>query len=148
MRARGGPMEGVVVARVRGGSAIRVPWAIVPATGGRLLRAVSLAPMTFAPSDTRPALLTVNAGRVLSGSSGTDIRPVARLDVELFRANGEPLGLLARLRDVLPGRIEFGLTGRDPAGRRLAPGTYLVGVVATSVDGSGTTSRKVRFVLR
>jgi subtilisin family serine protease len=148
MRARGGPIEGVVVARVRGVSAIRVPWAIVPATGGDLLRAVSLAPTTFAPSDTRPALLTVNAGRVLAGSSGTDIRPVARLDVELFRANGEPLGLLARLRDVLPGRIEFGLTGRDPAGRRLAPGTYLVGVVATSVDGSGTTSRKVRFVLR
>ena len=148
MRARGGPMEGVVVARVRGGSAIRVPWAIVPTTGGGLLRAVSLAPTTFAPSDTRPALLTVNAGRVLAGSSGTDIRPVARLDVELFRANGEPLGLLARLRDVLPGRIEFGLTGRDPAGRRLAPGTYVVRVVATSVDGSGTTSRKVRFVLR
>jgi subtilisin family serine protease len=144
LRARGEPMEGVVVARVRGGSAIRVPWAIVPASRGALLGAVSLAPTTFAPSDMRPALLTVNAGRVV----GTGIRPVARLDVELFRANGDPLGLLARLRDVLPGRIAFGLTGRDPAGRRLAPGAYVVRVVATSVDGSRGTRREVRFVLR
>jgi hypothetical protein len=141
------PIEGVVVARVRGGGAIRVPWAIAPATGG-LLGAVTLAPAAFAASDTRPALLTVDAGRVLTASGAAEIRPLARLDVELLGANGGRIGLLARLRDVLPGRIAFGLTGRDPEGRRLPPGRYAVRVVATSVDGSRSTSRKVRFVLR
>ena len=42
------PIEGVVVARVRGGGAIRVPWAIAPAARGPLLGAVSLAPAAFA----------------------------------------------------------------------------------------------------
>ena len=44
------------------------------------------------------------------------VQPVARLDVELWRG-GERLGLLARLRDLLPGRVAIGLTGRDPDGR-------------------------------
>ena len=142
------PIEGVVVARVRGGGAIRVPWAIAPAARGPLLGAVSLAPAAFAASDTQPALLTVDAGRVLAGPGAAEIRPLARLDVELYRSTGERVGLLARLRDVLPGRIEFGLTGRDPAGTLLPPGRYVVRVVATSVDGSRPTSRKVRFALR
>ncbi len=142
------PIEGVVVARVRGGGAIRVPWAIAPAARGPLLGAVSLAPAAFAASDTQPALLTVDAGRVLAGSGAAEIRPLARLDVELYRSTGERVGLLARLRDVLPGRIEFGLTGRDPTGTLLPPGRYVVRVVATSVDGSRPTSRKVRFTLR
>jgi len=142
------PIEGVVVARVRGGGAIRVPWAIAPPVHGPLLGAVSLVPAAFAASDRRPALLTVDAGRVLAGSRATEIRPLARLDVELYRSTGERVGLLARLRDVLPGRIELGLTGRDPAGRPLPPGRYVVRVVATSVDGGRPTSRKARFTLR
>jgi subtilisin family serine protease len=142
------PIEGVVVARVRSGGTIRVPWAIAPVVRGPLLGAVSLAPAAFAASDAQPALLTVDAGRVLAGSGAAEIRPLARLDVELYRSTGERVGLLARLRDVLPGRIEFGLTGRDPAGRLLPPGRYVVRVVATSVDGSRSTSRNVRFALR
>ena len=141
------PIEGVVVARVHGAGAIRVPWAIAPVARGPLLGAVSLAPAAFAASDTRPALLTVDAGRVLAGAAA-EIRPLARLDVVLYRASGERIGLLARIRDVLPGRIELGLTGRDPTGRRLPPGRYVLRVVATSVDGSRSTSRKARFTLR
>ena len=114
--------RGVVVARVRGGGTIRVPWAIAPAARGPLLGAVSLVPAAFAASDTQPALLTVDAGRVLAGSGAAEIRPLARLDVELYRSTGERVGLLARLRDVLPGRYEFGLTGRDPAGTLLPSG--------------------------
>jgi hypothetical protein len=85
---------------------------------------------------------------VLAGSGAAEILPLARLDVELYRATGERVGLLARLRDVLPGRIEFGLTGRDPAGAMLPRGKYIVRLVATSVDGSRSTSRNVRFALR
>ena len=62
------------------------------------------------------------------------LRPLARLDVELWRA-GSVLGLLARLRDVLPGRYAFGLTGRGPRGGRLARGTYRLRVVALPPDG-------------
>ena len=51
-----------------------------------------------------------------------EIRPLSRLDVVLWRADGTQVGLLARLRDVLPGRDTFGLTGRDPDGQLLPPG--------------------------
>ena len=137
------PMEGVVVARVAGTPAIRVPWAIAPETAGPLLRRVTLEPRTFAPSDTSPAVLTVDAGSLAGG-----IRPLARLDVELLAADGRPLGLLARLRDVLPGRDTFGITGRDPGGRPLPPGTYVIRVTAVSVDGGAAARRKARFSLR
>ena len=44
-----------------------------------------------------------------------------RLDVELRTAGGKRLGLLARLRDLLPGRYAFGLTGHGPTGQLLDP---------------------------
>ena len=62
------------------------------------------------------------------------LRPVARLDIELWRG-GERIGLLARLRDVLPGRYAFGLTGRGPGGRPLAAGLYRLRVVAVPPEG-------------
>ncbi|HVM58415.1 MAG TPA: S8 family serine peptidase [Gaiellaceae bacterium] len=136
-------MEGVLVARAGEALAVRVPWAIAPAAAGPLLRKVTLAPRAFAPSDTSPAVLTVDAGSVANG-----IRPLARLDVELLGAGGRRLGLLARLRDVLPGRTVFGITGRDPSGRPLPPGTYAVRVTAVSVDGAVAARRKARFSLR
>ena len=141
-------VEGVVVAHSAGGT-IRIPWAIAQASGdGDLLGSVSLSPSAFRASETRPALLTVDAGRVSTTSGSREIQPVARLDVELLRADGTRVGLLARLRDVLPGRYTFGLTGRDAAGRVLAPGKYVVRVLATSVDGGRPSSRKARFTLR
>jgi len=128
------PIDGVVVARVHGAPAIRVPWAIAPAPAGPLLRGVALSPR---------GVLTVDAGSV-----SPRVRPLARLDVDLLAADGRSLGLLARLRDVLPGRYVFGLTGRDPAGRPLPPGEYAVQVVGTSVDGGAAARRKARFSLR
>ena len=50
------------------------------------------------------------------------------------------LGLLARLRDLLPGRYVFGLTGRDPAGASLPPGAYRLRIAAIPADG-GPPSR-------
>ena len=61
------------------------------------------------------------------------LRPLSQLDVELWRG-GERLGRLARLRDVLPGRYAFGLTGRGPAAAaRSWP--YRLRVVALPPDG-------------
>ena len=77
-----------------------------------------------------------------------EIEPVARLDVVLGRADGTRVGLLARLRDVLPGRYTFGLTGRGPDGQVLRPGPYVATVLAYPVDGGRPSTRKVGFTLR
>ena len=63
------PATGAVVVEPIGAQPLRVPWAI---TFGRprrdLLGEVALEPSTFAPSDVRPALLTVVATMVAPGS--------------------------------------------------------------------------------
>jgi hypothetical protein len=50
--------------------------------------------------------------------------------LQLLRGDGTDLGVLVRLRDLLPGRYAFGLTGRSPAGNVLGRGTYIVRIVA------------------
>ena len=64
------------------------------------------------------------------------MRPLDVLEVQLRRPNGELLGVLARRREVLPGRYTFGLTGRGPEGERLRRGPYVVRVVARPGDGT------------
>jgi subtilisin family serine protease len=144
-----GPADGAVVARVEGGAELRVPWAIDfrPASVG-LIRSARLSAQTFAASDTTPALLSIDAGRLLEVSGRPAIVPVRRLDVELWRAGGTEVGLLTRMRDVLPGRYTLGLTGRGPDGRPLPRGRYVLRVVAYPVDSGSASSRKLGFTLR
>ena len=71
------------------------------------------------------------------------LQPVRRLDVLLLDRDGEVLGLLARLRDVLPGQYAFGLTGRGPDGLRLEPGPYRLRLVAWPAAGGSPTRRTV-----
>ena len=71
-------------------------------------------------------MLGVDAGQVLDVAGRPQIRPVRQLDVLLYRSDGTAVGLLARLRDVLPGRYTFGITGRAPDGQLLPPGDYQV----------------------
>ena len=47
--------------------------------------------------------------------------PLEELRIDLFHSD-RLLGTIARLRDVLPGRYAFGLTGRGPRGRQLPRG--------------------------
>ncbi|HVS85778.1 MAG TPA: S8 family serine peptidase [Gaiellaceae bacterium] len=147
--ARGSTIEGIFVATpTTGGSQLRIPWALrFPARPVSLLGRVFLSQTTFSPGDATPAALSVDAGRLFGASARPDVRALSRLDVELWRG-GTDLGVLARLRDVLPGRYTFGLTGRGPDGAVLSPGNYAVVVVATPVDGGNPTRRKVRFELR
>ena len=130
--------DGAVVVSVAGGGEIRVPWAIAYARPASLIRAVTLS----------HARLIVDAGNVLDVAGRREIRPLERLDVELRRAGGPEMGLLARVRDVLPGRYVFGITGRGPAGATLQPGRYLVTVVAYPTDGGSPSRRTVGFGLR
>jgi hypothetical protein len=144
------PAEGVVVVRAPGSGSIRIPWAITfggPSTG--LLGAVQLSQRAFKPSDVRPALLTLRAGKVLRSPMGDEIRPVRRLDVDLLRANGERIGLLARLRDLIPGHVAIGITGRDPDGGLLPRGAYRLRLTAWPTERVGPPSRTVvRFRIR
>jgi hypothetical protein len=75
------------------------------------------------------------------------VHPVARLDYELWHA-GKRLGLLARLRDQLPGRVAIGLTGRGPAGAPLDPGRYTVRLVAVPTSKAPPTIRTIAFRIR
>ncbi len=143
-----GSAEGAVELLPRGSTPLRVPWAITFGASGRpLLSAVALSSSAFRPSDTTPAVLSLRAGGLTQEPTGLQVEPLARLDVELWRG-GERLGLLARLRDVLPGQVAIGLTGRDPEGTRLAAGRYRIRLLAVPTAGEPATRRTIAFRIR
>ena len=141
--------DGSVVVAVAGGGRIRVPWAIAfGAADVDLIAGATLSSTSFAASDTKPALLAVDAGRVLEVDGRPEVRPLSRLDVVLWRADGTQVGVLARLRDVLPGRVTFGVTGRGPDGQLLPPGDYVLRVVGYPMEPGPPTRRRLPFTLR
>jgi len=138
-------VRGSLVLRVRNGRWLRVPWAVaVPVAKARVVSNLVLSRRAFEPSDTEPAVLAFVAGRVDGPSERPQLRPLSELVVDLYR--GERLvGTLARVRDVLPGRYAFGLTGRGPRGKRLPKGEYEIRVTGTPVDGGEATESRARF---
>src|SRR5262249_31882705 len=128
-----------------GGIPIRVPWTAVIGAPPPLITAVTLSSQKFTPSETSPAVLVFRAGSVVHTAGGASIQPVLRLDLALRNAKGQTYGLLARLRDVLPGRYAFGLTGRDPKGRLLGPGDYVVRLTAVPTAPARPTVVQVHF---
>ncbi len=142
-----GAVTGAVRLAVAGGGRVRIPWAVaLPGRGAPLLGQIRLSTSSFRASDRAPAVLSVRAGSVTDRAGRIQLRPLARLDVELWRGQ-EKLGLLARLRDVLPGSYAFGLTGRGPNGGGLPPGRYRLRVLAVPPDGT-YERRFVRFQIR
>jgi Subtilase family len=143
------PAEGVVIVTPAAGREIRVPWAI---TFGRRLPAglasVRLSTRAFSPSDAAPALLSFVAGSVPRSAGEPVVLPLSRLDLELWSPIGGRIGLLARLRDVLPGRYSFGVTGRDPTGAVLPRGVYRLRLVAFATDLGPPTVRTVGFTIK
>ena len=132
---RVGAIQGRARLEVSGGGRVVVPWAVaLPFKGSALIGGVAISTRAFRASDRAPAVLTVQAGQVRDLAGRRQLRPVSRLDVELWRGS-ERLGLVARLRDVLPGRYAFGLTGRGPRGGALAKGAYRLRVLAVPPDG-------------
>ena len=142
-----GSIEGRARLEVSGGSRIFVPWAVaLPVRGTALIAQIALSARAFRASDTAPAVLTVQAGQVRDLAGRRQVRPLARLDVELWRGRTR-IGLLARLRDVLPGRYAFGLTGRGPRGGGLAAGPYRLRILAVPPEGRAE-AETVRFRIR
>ena len=103
---------------------------------------------TITPSDTKPTLLSFVAGAVPQSDAGQDVRPLAQLDLELWSPAGGRVGLLARMRDVLPGRYSYGVTGRDPSGAILPAGDYVLKLVAYPTDNGRPTLRTIRFRIK
>ena len=132
---------GVIVVSAEGAQPVRVPWAIAlrQAELAPLVGEVELSHRRFSPSDAAPVVLAFRAGRVDQSLDGEMIEPVGVLELELWKAGGRRLGMLARMRDVLPGRYAFGLTGRDPHGKVLPRGDYVLRLRAHPVDGDDGT---------
>jgi minor extracellular serine protease Vpr len=132
---------GVIMVSADGAQPVRVPWAIARREAGRapLVGDVQLSHQEFSPSDRAPVVLAFRAGRVDPALDGEMIEPVGVLELELWTASGRRLGVLARLRDVLPGRYAFGLTGRGPSGKVLSEGAYVIRLRAHPVDGDDGT---------
>jgi subtilisin family serine protease len=143
------PAEGVVIVAPAAGRELRVPWTI---TFGKRrppgLASVRLSTRRFSPSDAAPALLSFVAGSVRRSAGEPDVLPLSRLDLELWSPGGGRIGLLARLRDVLPGRYSFGVTGRDPTGAVLPHGDYQLRLVAFATDTGPPTTRTVGFTIK
>jgi minor extracellular serine protease Vpr len=128
---------GVLIVSADGAQPVRVPWAVArrEARKAPLVGDIQLSHHTFEPSNRAPVVLAFRAGRVDGVADGEMIEPVGVLDLELWTADGRKLGVLARMRDVLPGKYAFGLTGRAPSGRVLAEGSYVLRLRAHPVDG-------------
>jgi minor extracellular serine protease Vpr len=143
---------GVLVVAADGVGAVRVPWAVAPRPeSGRLVGDVALSNSVFSPSDAAPVVLAFRAGLAEASEGGERIEPVGLLEVELWTAGDRNLGVLARLRDVLPGRYAFGLTGRDPSGRVLREGDYVLRLRAHPVDaddGARPSTAQARFTIQ
>lgn len=140
-------LGGALRVRVRGGSTLQVPWTIaVPLANRDLIPSARLSNSRFAPSDVEPAVLTVVAGRVDGSPERPQLQPLSELTIDLYRRDRR-LGRLAFVRDVLPGRYSFGITGRGVNGRRLPPGEYALRLTATPVGGGETDEETVPFTI-
>ena len=115
----------------RGSQPLVVPWSVLLAPPpDDLIGDIKLSERSFEPSDLTPAVLSVRLGTIERVRGRDVLQPVRRLDIFLAEDEGGVVGLLARLRDVLPGQYAFGLTGRGPDGNRLASGRYRLRLVA------------------
>lgn len=132
-----GRAGGAFVVAPRGSRAVRLPWAVFFRSDREtpLLTGAALSHREFAPSDTAPAVLAFQAGTVFSNATGNAVEPVETLVAELWTAGGRRIGVLARLRNLLPGRYALGVTGRGPRGHELRPGRYILRLLARPVAG-------------
>ena len=143
------PAEGSIVVTPVGGTPLHLPWSITFAKPpAAVLGPLKLSTTSFKPSDAGPALLTFRAGQLALQGGRDAVQPVSQLTLQLVDSDGNDLGTLATLRDLLPGRYAFGLTGRTPAGNTLAPGHYSLRVTAIPSLPGPTSREHVAFTIK
>jgi subtilisin family serine protease len=142
-----GVATGDLVLRASGSPEVHVPWAIaVPEQAVDLVSRLSLRSTGGRVSDATPAVLSLVVGAV-TATPDPQVRAVDLLEVQLWRA-GKLLGVLAKRRELLPGRYAFGLTGRGADGERLPAGSYVVRVVARPGDGARKQAESITYRVR
>jgi subtilisin family serine protease len=146
LSSEAGIATGEIVLRAPGAPEVHVPWAVAVPPAADLLSRLSVKQPRSRVSDESPAILTLVAGAV-SAAADPQVRAVGELEIELWRGP-QRLGVLARRRELLPGRYTFALTGRSPDGSRLRRGEYTLRVVATPADGTPKQSEKVAYRIR
>jgi len=92
-------------------------------------------------------VLTIVAGRVDGTAERPQLLPLRLLAIDLYRGKRE-IGRLVQIRDVLPGRYAFGITGRGPRGGRLPRGDYTLRVLAVPVGRSAVDQQLVPFTVK
>jgi minor extracellular serine protease Vpr len=141
-------LGGAIRVKIRNGATLQIPWTIaVPMAAGDLIRSAVLSDPAFVPSDVEPDVLIVIAGRVDGSADRPQLLPLEQLSIDLYRRDRR-LGRLALVRDVLPGRYSFGITGRGVTGRRLPAGGYELRITGIPVGGGNADTAKVPFTIR
>ncbi len=147
-KTRGSSAQGIVTLLLSNGQLLRVPWSLQYVSGARdLIYSAGLSHSSVAASDAAAEVLSIGIGRV-SGPFERRIEPAAKVEVGLWNEDGRYLGVLARIRDVLPGHYVFGLTGRSPAGSTLAPGRYRLLISAFPSGGGKASFRTLHFRIK
>jgi hypothetical protein len=141
-----GAATGELVLRTGDSPEVHVPWAVAVPGRVDLVSRTAIRMTGTHVSDATPAALSFVAGSV-SATPEPQVRSVELLDVELWRG-GTRLGLLARRRELLPGRYTFGLTGRGPTGARLRRGAYTIRLLAFPGDGTRKQADSIEYRVR
>ena len=134
LSAAAGAATGEVVLRGSDTPEVHVPWTVAVPQTVDLVSRIRLKKTGNRVSDATPAALSFVAGSV-TAAPDPQVRAIELLEVEL-RRNDELLGVLARRRELLPGRYTFGLTGRGATGTRLGRGPFRIRLVAYPGDGT------------
>ena len=118
------PAEGALIVRPRGRRPARVPCAVAfapeqprPARRARPLARARSSP----PTPSRRCCSSARA-RCATVGGADEIEPLAKLDVELWTTESERLGVIARIRDVLPGTLHLRDHRPDARGRAARAG--------------------------
>ena len=141
-----GAATGELVLRVADSPELHVPWAVAVPPPVDLVSRLALETTGTRVSDATPAALSFVAGSV-TAAPDPQVRAVELLEVELWRG-GTRIGLLARRRELLPGRYTFGLTGRGPTGERLGRAAFTIRLVAYPGDGTRRQADTIEFRVR
>jgi len=141
-----GAATGELVLHAGGAAEVHVPWAVAVPADVDLVSRVAITMTGTRVSDATPAALSFVAGSV-TATPEPQVRAVELMDVELWRG-GTRLGLLARRRELLPGRYTFGLTGRGPTGERLLRGKDTIRLLAFPGDGTRKQADTIEYRVR
>jgi hypothetical protein len=143
LSAEAGAATGEVVLRGSDTPEVHVPWTVAVPPTVDLVSRIRLEKTGTRVSDATPAALSFVAGSV-TAAPDPQVRAIELLEVQL-RRNEELIGVLARRRELLPGRYTFGLTGRGPTGERLGRGPFTIRLVAYPGDGTRRQTDAIEY---